>query len=105
AVAVNVFGEDLDELDGVADRIAAVLKSVPGADDVQVQAPAGAPFLRVDLKPQRLQQYGFTAGDVLDTVEAAYEGATADQVYDANRVVNLVVRLPAADRRDPELMG
>jgi Cu/Ag efflux pump CusA len=104
-VAVNVFGEDLDELDRVADRIAAVLKSVPGADEVQVQAPSGAPFLRVDLKPERLKQYGFTAGEVLDTVGSAYEGATAAQIYDANRVVNLVVRLPASERRDPELLA
>lgn len=104
-VAVNIFGDDLDQLDGVAGQIASVLKGVPGADDVQVQAPSGAPFLRVDLQHERLTQYGFTAADVLDTVEAAYEGATAAQIYDANRVVNLVVRLPASERRDPESLG
>ena len=104
-VAVNIFGSDLDELDRVADQVAAVLKGVPGADDVQVQAPSGAPFLRVDLQHERLTQYGFTAADVLDTVEAAYAGATAAQIYDANRVVNLVVRLPASERRDPESLG
>ena len=104
-VAINVFGDDLDELDRIADQVAAVLKSVPGADDVQVQAPSGAPFLRVDLQHERLTQYGFTATDVLNTVEAAYQGATAAQIYDANRVVNLVVRLPASERRDPESLG
>ena len=104
-VAINVFGPDLDELDRVADEVATVVRSVPGAADVQIKAPSGAPFLRVDLRPDRLQQYGFTAADVLDTVETAYEGATAAQVYDANRVINLVVRLPEAERRDPEATG
>jgi CzcA family heavy metal efflux pump len=104
-VAVNAFGNDLEELDGVAKQIAAVLAGVPGADDVQVQAPSGAPFLRVDLRHERLQQYGFTVEDVLNTVEAAYEGATAAEIYDANRVVNLVVRLPSSERRDPESLG
>ncbi len=104
-VAVNVFGSDLDELDHVADQIATVLKSVPGASDVQLQAPSGAPFLRVDLQQERLRQYGFTATDVLDTVQTAYEGATAAQIYDDNRVVNLVVRLPVPERTDPELLG
>ena len=104
-VAVNVFGPDLDELDRVASEIAAVARTVPGASDVQVQAPSGAPFLRVDLKPERLGQYGFTAADVLDTVETAYEGTTAAQIYDANKVIDLTVRLPPAERVDPEAIG
>src|SRR3984893_9306298 len=104
-VAVNVFGPDLDELDRVAYEIAAVARTVPGASDVQVQAPSGAPFLRVDLKPERLGQYGFTAADVLDTVETAYQGTAAAQIYDANKVIDLTVRLPAAERVDPETIG
>src|SRR3984893_2220778 len=104
-VAVNVFGPDLDELDRVAYEIAAVARAVPGASDVQVQAPSGAPFLHVDLKPERLGQYGFTAADVLDTVETAYEGTTAAQVYDANKVIDLTVRLPPTERIDPEAIG
>jgi CzcA family heavy metal efflux pump len=104
-VAVNVFGPDLDELDRVADEIAAVARTLPGASDVQVQAPSGAPFLRVDLRPERLGQYGFTAADVLDTVETAYEGTTAAQIYDANKVIDLTVRLPPAERVDPEAIG
>jgi len=104
-VAVNVFGPDLDELDRVAYEIAAVARTVPDASDVQVQAPSGAPFLRVDLKPERLGQYGFTAADVLDTVETAYEGTTAAQIYDANKVIDLTVRLPPAERIDPEAIG
>jgi len=104
-VAINVFGPDLDELDRVADQIATAVGEVPGAKDVQIKAPSGAPFLHVDLRPQRLQQYGFTATDVLDTVETAYEGATAAQVYDGNKVIDLVVRLPESERLDPEAIG
>jgi CzcA family heavy metal efflux pump len=104
-VTINVFGPELDELDRVADEIAAVARTVPKASDVQVQAPAGAPFLRVDLKPEQLGQYGFTAADVLDTVETAYQGTAAAQVYDANKVIDLTVRLPPAERVDPEAIG
>jgi len=101
-VAINIFGPDLDELDRAAEQVAGLVRSMPGAKDVQVKAPSGAPFLRVALRPERLQQYGFTAADVLDTVETAYQGAIAAQVYDTNKVVDLVVRLPAAERLDPE---
>jgi Cu/Ag efflux pump CusA len=104
-VAINIFGTDLDELDRVADQVAATVRAVPGAKDVQVKAPSGAPLLRVELRGERLQQYGFTAADVLDTVEMAYQGVTAAQIYDANKVIDLVVRLPAAARVDPEAIG
>ena len=104
-VAVNVFGPDLDELDRVATQIATVVRGVPGARDVQVKAPSGAPVLHIDLRPQWLRQYGFTAADVLDTVETAYEGATAAQVYDRNKVIDLVARLPESERLDPEAIG
>jgi CzcA family heavy metal efflux pump len=104
-VAINIFGPDLGELDRVADQVAAVVRTVPAAKDVQLKSPSGAPFLRVELLPERLAQYGFTAADVLDTVETAYRGATAAQVYDTNKVVDLVVRLPLADRLDPEAIG
>jgi CzcA family heavy metal efflux pump len=104
-VAINIFGPDLDELDRVANQVAAVVRTVPAAKDVRVKSPSGAPFLRVELLPERLAQYGFTAADVLDTVETAYHGATAAQVYDTNKVIDLVVRLPLAARLDPEAIG
>jgi CzcA family heavy metal efflux pump len=104
-VAINIFGPDLDELDRVADQVAAVVRSLPNARDVQVKSPSGAPFLRVELRPEGLAQYGFTAAEVLDTVETAYQGATAAQVYDTNKVVDLVVKLPASERVDPEEIG
>jgi CzcA family heavy metal efflux pump len=104
-VAINIFGPDLDELDRLADQIATVVRAVPNAKDVQVKSPSGAPFLRVELRPEGLAQYGFTAADVLDTVETAYQGATAAQVYDTNKVVDLVVKLPASERVDPEEIG
>ncbi len=104
-VTVSVFGPDLDELDRIARQIAAVARALPGAGDVQLQAPPGAPFLRVDLKPERLGQYGFTAAEVLDSIETAYQGTTAAQVYDGNRVIDLTVRLATQERLDPEAAG
>ena len=42
-VVVNVFGDDLDALDAKAREVARVLAAVPGAADVQVKSPPGAP--------------------------------------------------------------
>src|SRR5262249_7185683 len=42
-VVVNLFGNDLDLLDATAREVASVLAAVPGAADVVVKSPPGAP--------------------------------------------------------------
>ncbi|MFI3488066.1 efflux RND transporter permease subunit, partial [Klebsiella pneumoniae] len=42
-VAVKIYGEDLTALAGSADKIASVLKKIPGASDVRVAQTGGFP--------------------------------------------------------------
>ena len=42
-VVVNIFGDDLDVLDEKANEVSALLNKIPGAADVQISAPPGAP--------------------------------------------------------------
>jgi CzcA family heavy metal efflux pump len=104
-VVVNVFGNDLDVLDAKAAEIAAVLEKIPGAADVQISAPAGAPRLQVQLRGERLTQFGFRPTDVLEAVQTAYEGDVAAQIYDGGKVSNLRLMLADAGRNNPEALG
>lgn len=105
SVVVNAFGEDLDQLDLVAKKIAAQLSDTPGNADVQVQAPPGAPVLAVHLRPERLTQFGFRPLDVLDAVQTAFQGADVAQMVRGNRIHELAVILEDSARRDPETVG
>ncbi len=105
ALTVNVYGQDLDQIDESAARIAPVLKTVPGAVDVQVQTPPVTPSVRIDLQFPKLAQYGLSASEVLDTVQTAYEGAAAAQIYENARVVAIAVTTPPNLRQDPEAVG
>ncbi len=100
SVVVNVFGHDLDALDATAQEIARVLNGVVGAADVQVQSPPGTPQLVARLKPAELARYGIDAMTVLDGIGTAYEGTTAGQIYEGNRVFDVAVILDAASRKD-----
>jgi Cu/Ag efflux pump CusA len=104
-VVVKVYGDDLDTIDAKAEEIAKVLGTVRGAVDVQVESPPGMPQVVVKLKPDRLTQFGFQPADVLDAIETAYQGTPANQVFDADRVFDVTVILPPADRQDPEKIG
>ena len=100
SVVVNVFGHDLDALDASAQEIARALHGINGAADVQVQSPPGAPQLIARLKPAELTRYGFDAGTVLDGIGTAFEGETAGQIYEGNRVFDVRVILEAGRRQD-----
>lgn len=102
---VNIFGNDLDTLDEKAGQVRRVLSTIPGAVDVNLTAQPGLPELAVRLRPDRLLQYGFRPVDVLNAIETAYEGTTVSQIYDGNRVFNVVVILDEKDRSHPESVG
>jgi CzcA family heavy metal efflux pump len=101
ALAVNLYGPDLDRLDVDARAVAAAVAAVPGARDVQVQAPAGMPQLSVRLRQDRLAAWGLAPMDVLEVVHAAYEGARTGQIHEAGRVTDVVVVLDPSFRRGP----
>ncbi len=105
SVVVNVFGEDLDQLDATAKKIAAQLSATNGNADVQVKAPPGAPILAVHLRPERLAQFGFRPLEVLETVQTAFQGADVAQMVRGNRIHELAVILDDKSRRDPEAVG
>lgn len=105
ALAVGVYGADLDTLDRTAREIAAVLEAIPGAVDVQVQTPPQTPVVRIDLNLASLARYGLSTAEVLDSVGAVYQGTSAAQVYEGQRAVDIAVTTPPDLRQDPEAVG
>ena len=104
-VVINVYGDDLDVIDAKAAEVAAVLGTVPGAKDVDLKSPPGAPRLAVRLRPDRLTQFGYRPVEVLEAVQTAYQGALVAQVHRGNQVADVAVILDEASRRDPENVG
>ena len=105
AVVVNVFGVDLDALDAKAGEIAKLLEKVPGAKDVKVKSPPGAPRLTVKLRPDRLTQYGFRPVEVLEAVQTSFQGTVVAQTFRGNQVSDVAVILEGAAKQEPETIG
>lgn len=99
AVAVSVYGQDLDTLDAEARRVAELLGSVPGATDVHIEAPPGTPEIAIRLRPEALAHWGLSPAEVLDAAQTAFQGIEAGQVHDGNRVFNVSVVLAPGERR------
>lgn len=99
-VVVNVYGQDLDALERDSRRVAQLLATLPGTEDVQQLAPPGSATLSVRLRAGRLAQHGLTAGAVMDAVQLAYDGLAVGQRYENDLATPLVLVLPPAARRD-----
>lgn len=104
-VVVNVYGNDLHALDAYAQQIAAIMRGIPGATDIQLRSPPGTPLLQVELDLQRLAYWGLHPDQVLETLQAAYEGKIVGKAFEGNRIYNIAVTLPPTARRQPQSLA
>jgi heavy metal efflux system protein len=100
-VAVKVYGDDLDTLVEIGERIEAVGARVEGAADVRVEQVTGLPILTVHPRRALLARYGLDVSDVQSVVEAAIGGKAVGQIFEGDRRFDLVIRLPESARNDP----
>ncbi|MGC9291439.1 MAG: efflux RND transporter permease subunit [Acidobacteriaceae bacterium] len=99
SVVVNIVGNHLGALDQEVGKVADVLRSVPGAADVQLQSPPGMPELTIQLKGDALARWGFAPVTVLDALHTAYQGTVTGEIYQGNRVYSVAVILDPAQRQ------
>ena len=101
-LAVKVFGDDFDTLIALGDNIEAAIKRVPGAADVAVEQATGLPVLTMLPDRDALARYGLTIADLQDLVSTALGGTAAGLLYEGDRRVDIVVRLPERLRTNPD---
>ncbi len=104
-VAVKLYGDDLDVLGPVAQRIATTLQSVQGSADVKVEQTQGFPVLDVKFNRDAIARYGLTIEDVADTVASALGGREAGLVFEGDRRFDIVVRVPNTLRNNVDAIG
>ena len=104
-ISINLYGQRLDALDRDSRRIASLLAGTPGAVDVQLLAPPGAPELQIRLRADRLALHGISAAEVMDAVQIANHGLLVGQSYADALSTPVALVLPAAARSDVDQVG
>jgi cobalt-zinc-cadmium resistance protein CzcA len=104
-LAVKIFGDDLDVLKERAAEIAAVVGSVPGAADVQVDQVSGAPQLLLRIDRKAIARYGINVDEVQGVIRAAVGGEIAGQIYEGIRRFDILVRFVPEARQTAESIG
>jgi cobalt-zinc-cadmium resistance protein CzcA len=105
ALAVKIFGTDLNMLQDKGKAIKQVLQNVRGISDVTLVQELGQPSLSIDIDRAKIARYGLNVNDINGLIEAAVGGDTATQVVQGEKQFDLVVRLKQQFRDTPEEIG
>ena len=99
-IAVKVFGEDFDAMLKAANHIAAILRGVPGAEDVKVEQVEGLPLLDIRIDKGAIARLGLSLASVQDVIGAAIGGQQAGVMFKGDRRFPILVRLGENLRED-----
>ncbi len=97
-IQVELRGDDLAVLEQTADRVAALIASIPGARDITTSVEATRPELQVQVNRRRATDYGISVAQIASTVRTAIEGRTATVLRTGDEEIDVIVRLPEARR-------
>ncbi len=91
-VAVKVFGADLKELGRIAGETEALLKGIPGSEDVFTLKNDGVQYLRVSIDRLAAGRLGLGVDEVQSALKSLVEGQHAGLVVETGRRTPILVR-------------
>jgi cobalt-zinc-cadmium resistance protein CzcA len=97
-LAVKVFGPDLEVLRENANRMAAAIGAVEGAEDVKVEQIAGFAQVEVVVDRKAIARYKINVSDINEIIETAVGGKVATTVVDGQMRFAVLVRFPEEKR-------
>ncbi|MBK1828237.1 efflux RND transporter permease subunit [Haloferula rosea] len=99
-VAIKVFGPDLEELRSIGEEIQEVARGIPGLEAAKLEQQAPIPQLRIEIDRDRAMAYGVTPGSLNEQLAALMGGEKVGSIYEGQRTIDLVLRLPDEWRED-----
>jgi len=105
ALAVKVFGSNLDTLEQKGKAIKQIMEQVRGIHDVTLVKELGQPSLAIKINRAAIARYGLNVDDINGLITTAIGGDVATQVVQQEKQFDLVVRLDRQYRDNPEEIG
>ena len=105
ALAVKIYGGDLQVLEDKAMQVKRLLSQVPGFTDLTVVRELGQPSVQIDVDREKIARYGINVSDVEAIIESGVGGSAATQVIQGEQLFDLVVRMKPEYRSSTREIG
>ncbi|MDT8409245.1 MAG: efflux RND transporter permease subunit [Wenzhouxiangellaceae bacterium] len=103
-IAIKIFGQELPELQRLAQQVESLASQVPGAVDVAMDQQSEIPFITVKFDRVALANHGMTMADAAEALETAFTGTTVGRILEGQASFDLVVRFPDGARKNLEVL-
>jgi cobalt-zinc-cadmium resistance protein CzcA len=100
ALAVKIFGPDLNLLAEKAAQVKEILLKTPGITEITVVKETGQPSLTIVPDRAKLARYGLNVSDINTLIGTAMGGQAATQVIQGERQFDMIVRMQEPFRSD-----
>jgi Cu/Ag efflux pump CusA len=104
-VAVKIYGPELSELRRLGQQVTDLARQIPGLEEARTEQQALIPQLRIEVDRQRALAYGITPGELNSQLASLMGGEVVAEVYEGQRIYDLVLRLPPVWRESPERLA
>lgn len=92
-VGVKVYGQNLDSIYALSERVKRSLSNIEGVKDLYVDPITGGKYLNIDIDRAALGRYGLTVDDVNMIIESAIGGTSIGQTIEGRKRFSISVRL------------
>ena len=104
-VAIKVFGDDIDILVGVGEKIAPILAGINGSGDVKIEQVSGLSQIEIRPDRQAMARHKVNIEDINLLVETAIGGKIASAIFEDQKRFDVQVRFPAEHRSSSDAIN
>jgi hydrophobe/amphiphile efflux-1 (HAE1) family protein len=104
-VIMSVRGENLGTLEKLAGQVERIVRSSPGAADVENSLETSKPEVRIRIDREKASDLGLNVGLIATTIRAMVDGTVATQYAEGGEQYDVRVRLTKDDRTSLENIG
>jgi len=104
-IAIKIYGDDIDTLQQIAERVKATIQTIPGITPPVVESIRQTEELHIRLRRDDLAFHGVRRDYVAKMLQTALQGEVVSQVLEGQRRFDLLIRLEESHRTDYANLG
>jgi Cu(I)/Ag(I) efflux system membrane protein CusA/SilA len=101
-VGVKIYGQNLNTLAAVSEKVKTALEGTPGISDLYVEPITGGKYLSIDVRREDLARYALNVDDINQTVETALGGAVIGTTVEGRQRFSISTRMAQEYRNSVE---
>jgi cobalt-zinc-cadmium resistance protein CzcA len=104
-VVLKIFGENLDSLQAIAEKISSIITNVDGVTDLYIEQTGGLEQINIKFRRQDCARLGISIAQANQCIRAAFAGEKAGVLYEGEKRFDIMLRFDSISRNDLAAIG